>query len=94
MSGCKGALDEFVNAINSTSSITFGDNSEGKVLGYGKVVITKVLSLDNVMLAESLGYNFLSIYHLANVGYDSYFTKHFMKVFSSDNLKLVRVGYV
>ena len=94
MTGGKGALDEFINAINSTSSITFGDNSKGKVLGYGKVVITKDLSLENVMLVESLGYNLLSIYHLADAGYDSYFSKHYVKVFRSDNLKLVLVGYV
>ena len=90
----QGALDEFINAINSTSSITFGDNSKGKVLGYGKVVITKDLSLENVMLVESLGYNLLSIYHLADAVYDSYFSKHYVKVFRSDNLKLVLVGYV
>jgi hypothetical protein len=28
----KGALDEFIEAINSTSSITFEDNSKGNVL--------------------------------------------------------------
>jgi hypothetical protein len=53
------ALDEFINAINSMSSITFGDNSKGKVLGYDKVVITKDLSLENVMLVKSIGDNLL-----------------------------------
>jgi hypothetical protein len=77
MTGGKGALDEFINDVNSTSSITFGDNSKGKVLGYDKVVITKDLSLENVMLVKSLGYNLLSIYHLAaDTCYDSYFSKH------------------
>lgn len=47
-----------------------------------------------VMLVESLGYNLLSIYHLANAGYNSYFNKYCVKVFRSDNLKLVLVGYV
>ena len=59
MTGGKEALDEFINAINSMSSITFGDNSKGKVLGYVKVVITKDLSLENAMLFKSLGYNLL-----------------------------------
>ena len=46
------------------------------------------------MLVDSLGYNLLSIHHLASIGYDSYFTKNCVKVFRSDNLKLVFVGHV
>ena len=87
-------LDQFIEDINKVSSITFGDNSKGKVLGYGKVAISKDLCLETVMLVESLGYNLLSIYHLADAGYDSYFTKYCVKVFRSDNLKLVLVGHV
>jgi hypothetical protein len=73
MTGGKWALDQFIADINSTTSITFGDNLKGKVLWYGKVVITKDLSLENVMLVKSLGCNLLFIYHLTNAGYDSYF---------------------
>ncbi|KAK1694077.1 hypothetical protein QYE76_010774 [Lolium multiflorum] len=69
-------------------------NKKGKVLGYGKVAISKDLCLETAMLVESLGYNLLSIYHLADAGYNSYFTKYCVKVFRSDNLKLVLVGYV
>ena len=87
-------LDQFIQDVNLSSSITFGDNSKGKVLGYGKVVVSKDLSLETVMLVETLGYNLLSIYHLANASYDSYFSKHYVKVFRSDNLKLVLVGHV
>jgi hypothetical protein len=94
MTGGKSALDQFIEDVNSTSSITFGDNSKGKVLGYGKVVVSKDLSLETVMLVETLGYNLLSIKHLADAGYDSYFSKTYAKVFRSDNLKVVLVGYV
>ncbi|KAK1628491.1 hypothetical protein QYE76_002806, partial [Lolium multiflorum] len=94
MTGGRGVLDQFIEDINKKSSITFGDNSKGKVLGYGKVAISKDLCLETVMLVESLGYNLLSIYHLADVGYNSYFTNYCVKVFRSDNLKLVLVGYV
>ena len=72
MTGRKGVLDQFIEDVNSMSSITFGDNSKEKVLGYGKLVISKDLSLETVMLVETLGYNLLSIYHLADAGYDSY----------------------
>ncbi|KAK1696452.1 hypothetical protein QYE76_013149 [Lolium multiflorum] len=66
MTGGRGVLDQFIEDINKKSSITFGDNSKGKVLGYGKVAISKDLCLETVMLVESLGYNLLSIYHLAD----------------------------
>ncbi|KAK1644078.1 hypothetical protein QYE76_061883 [Lolium multiflorum] len=94
MTGGRGVLDQFIEDINKKSSITFGDNSKGKVLGYGKLAISKDLCLETVMLVESLGYNLLSIYHLADAGYNSYFTKYYVQVFRSDNLKLVLVGYV
>ncbi|KAK1614490.1 hypothetical protein QYE76_020007, partial [Lolium multiflorum] len=94
MTGGRGVLDQFIEDINKKSSITFGDNSKGKVLGYGKVAISKDLCLETVMLVESLGYNLLSIYHLADAGYNSYFTNYCVMVFRSDNLKLVLVGYV
>ena len=89
MTGGRGLLDQFIEDVNKKSSITFGDN----VLGYGKVAISKDLCLETVMLVESLGYNLLSIYHLANAGYNSCFTNYCVKVFRSDNLKLVLVGY-
>ncbi|KAK1698437.1 hypothetical protein QYE76_015134 [Lolium multiflorum] len=94
MTGGRGVLDQFIEDINKKSSITFGDNSKGKVLGYGKVAISKDLCLEMIMLLESLGYNLLPIYHLADACYNSYFTNHCLKVFRSDNLKLVLVGYV
>ena len=94
MTGGEGVLDQFIEDVNKSSCITFGDNSKGKVLGYGKVVISKDLCLENVMLVETLGYNLLSINHLANAGYDSHFSKYYVKVFRSDNHKLVLVGHV
>ena len=59
MTGGRSGLDQFIHDVNSTSSITFGDNSKGKVLGYGKLVISKVLTLETVLLVENLGYNLL-----------------------------------
>src|SRR3954465_15355802 len=90
----RSGLDQFIHDVNSTSSITFGDNSKGKVLGYGKLVICKVLSLETVLLVENLGYNLLSIKHLADADYDSYFSRTFMKVFRGDDLSLVLIGHL
>jgi hypothetical protein len=38
-------LEQFVEYVNSTQCILFGDNSKGKVLGRGKLAILKDLSL-------------------------------------------------
>jgi signal recognition particle GTPase len=45
----------------SSNIIMFGVNSEGKVLGYGKIAITTNHSISKVLLVESLDYNLLSV---------------------------------
>jgi hypothetical protein len=40
--------------------ITFGDNSQGQVLGFSKIAITTEHSISEV-LVESLDYNLLSV---------------------------------
>jgi hypothetical protein len=44
---------------NDTTSdrITFGDNSQGKVLGHGKIAIMTEHSISKVLLVEFLDYN-------------------------------------
>jgi hypothetical protein len=44
-----------------SDTITFDDNSQGKVLGYGKIAITTDHSISKVLLVELLDYNLLSI---------------------------------
>jgi hypothetical protein len=41
--------------------ITFSDNSQVQVLGFGKIVITTKYSISKVLLIESLDYNLLSV---------------------------------
>ena len=59
---------------NSCDSITFGDNSQGRVLGYGKIAITTEHSISKVLLVDSLDYNLLSISQLCEMGYNCLFT--------------------
>ena len=49
------------NDDNGIDSITFGDNSKGKVKGLGKIAISNDLSIINVLLVESLNFNLLSM---------------------------------
>jgi hypothetical protein len=61
--------------------ITFGDNSQGQVLGFGKIAITTEHSISKVLLIESLDYNLLSISQLCERGYNCLFTDKGVTVF-------------
>ena len=74
--------------------VTIGDNSKLTVLGRGKVAISNDISIENVLLVESLGYNLMSILQLANCGFTSFFTKHNMIVTWETSLKVAFVGFV
>jgi hypothetical protein len=53
---------------NTTSdSIIFGDNSQGKVPGHGKIAITTEHSISKLLLVESLDYNLLSVSQLCDL---------------------------
>src|SRR4051812_11211963 len=94
MTGGKDMLVDLVNSLKSSSDISFGDNSKGKVLVLGKFVISSDSSLKNGMLVQSLHYNLLSTIQLAHVGYDSLFSEFHMTVFKRGTLKVVFVGNI
>ena len=47
--------------------ITYADKGKSKVLGLGKVAISKDQHMDKVMLVESLGYNLMSVSMLCDL---------------------------
>jgi hypothetical protein len=61
--------------------ITFGDNSQGQVLGFGKIAITTEHSISKVLLVESLDYNLLFVSQLCEMGYNCLFTNKGVTVF-------------
>jgi hypothetical protein len=63
-----------------SDDITFGDNSQGQVLGFSKIAITTEHSISKV-LVESLDYNLLSISQLCEMGYNYLFTDKGVTVF-------------
>jgi hypothetical protein len=69
----------------SSDSITFGDNSQGKVHGYGKIAITTEHSISKVLLVESLDYNLLSVLQFCEMGYNYLFTNKGVIVFRRSN---------
>jgi hypothetical protein len=61
--------------------ITFGDNSEEKVLGYDKITITTDYSISNVLLVNSLNYNLVSVSQLCEMSYNCLFTNKGVTIF-------------
>jgi hypothetical protein len=56
--------------------VTFGDNSRARIIGLGRITITKVLSISNVMFVESLSFNLLSVAKLCVLGLICTFDKY------------------
>ena len=99
-SGCTnhmtGDRELFIDENLSHSSqkfITFGDNNKGKVIGLGKVAISKDKHIDKVMLVQSLGYNLMSISKLCDMGLLVLFSASRCVVFSQDDYSFVFEGY-
>src|SRR4051812_15619789 len=71
---------------SSKKTITFDDKGKSKVLGLGRVVISRDQYIDKVMLVESLGYNLMSVYMLCDLDLVVLFGKYGCIVFMvSDN---------
>ena len=47
--------------ILNHATVTYGDQSKSEVSGFGKVVVARDITLVNVMLVKTLGYNLLSV---------------------------------
>jgi hypothetical protein len=93
MTGSKNIVKE-LRPNSSNVIVSNGDKSSSNVLGFGKVVITPDVSLVNVMLVETIGYNLLSVRQLATMSYATYFDVDFVVVVWSKTLKVAFVGYV
>jgi hypothetical protein len=61
--------------------IRFGDNSQGKILSFGKIAITTEHSISKVLLVKSLDYNLLSVSQLCEMCYNCLFTDKDVTVF-------------
>jgi hypothetical protein len=81
MTGKKEMFTSFDETDCPSDTITFGDNSEGKVLGFDKVAITTDHSFSMVFLVDSLDYNLLFVSQLCEMGYKCLFTNKGVTIF-------------
>ena len=93
MTGSKEIMTELGPNINH-SSVSSGDKSRAEVKGLGKVVVAKDITLVNVMLIESLGYNLLSVRVINKMGFAVHFDIDIVVLMCSKTLKVAYVGYV
>jgi hypothetical protein len=77
----KKMFTSFEKNDTTSDSITFGDNSQGKLLGHGKIAITTEHYIFKVLLVECLDYNLLSILQLCEMDYNYLFTNKGVTVF-------------
>jgi hypothetical protein len=85
MMGERRMLTSFKKNEYESDCIIFCDNSQGQVLGFGKIAITTEHSISKV-LVESLDYNLLSVSQLCEMNYNCLFTDKGVTVFRrSDN---------
>ena len=61
MTGDRILLMDSTLCPSTKSHITFTDTGKSKVLGLGRVAISKDQHMDKVMLVESFGYNLMSV---------------------------------
>jgi hypothetical protein len=81
MTGEKDMFTSFKEKDCSSDTIMFGNNSEGKVHGYGNIAIDTDHSISKVLLIDSLDYNLLSVSQLYEMGYSYLFTNKGVTIF-------------
>src|SRR4051812_27338735 len=75
-------------------SMTYADKSKSKVMGFGKVVVAHNITIVDVMLVETLGYNLPSVRALGKMGFVVFIDDDIVFLMWSKSLKVAFVRYV
>ena len=78
---------------STKSDITFTDTGKSKVLGLGRVAISKDQHMDKVMFIESLGFNLMFVSMLCDLNMIVIFGKYLCLVLMESDKSLVFKGY-
>ena len=80
---------EFDLSPSHLKHITYTDKGKSKVLGLGKVAISKDRHMDKIMLVESLGFNLMSVLMLCDLDMVVVFGKYrCVVIMEADNSKV------
>src|SRR3954465_12007496 len=75
-------------------SVTYANKSKSKVMGFGKVVVAHDITLVDIMLIETLGYNLLSVHALGKMGFAVFIDDDIVVLMWRKSLKVAFIGYV
>src|SRR4051812_4175892 len=92
MTGSKDLVVDVRKIPSMPTNVEWGNASSSKVLGLSKVVISHDLTIEKVMLVESLAYNLLSIRQLALMGFATFFDIDIVALLWSKTLKVALLG--
>jgi hypothetical protein len=89
-----GVKDMFhsLQLTQEAQEIVFGDSGKSEVIGIGNISITDHQSLSNVLLVDSLSYNFLSVSQLCGMRYDCLFTNVDVKILRREDSSVAFTG--
>ena len=73
-------------------TVSYGDKSKSEVLGLDKVVVAHDISLVDVMLVETLGYNLLSVRALGKMGFAVFIDDDIVVLMWIKSLKVAFLG--
>jgi hypothetical protein len=90
--GEKNMFSSYKKNSDSQNVITFGEESQCKVKGLGKIAIIIEHSVSNIFLVESLYYSLISISQLCSIGYNCLFTDVGIAVFTRSDYALAFEG--
>jgi hypothetical protein len=83
-----------LHLTQESREIVFGDSGKGEVIGIGTIPISNQQSLSNVLLVDSLGYNFLSVLQLCGMGFDCLFTNVCVKILRREDSSIYFTGWL
>lgn len=93
MTGDRSLLMDSTLHPSTQKHITFADTGKNKVLGIGRVAISKDRHMDKVMLVESLGFNLMSVSMLCDLDMIVIFDKFRCLVLMTSDKTQVFEGY-
>ena len=93
MTGDKNLLMNIPVVPSHLKHITYADKGKSKVLGLGKVAISKDRHMDKVMLVESLGFNLMSVSMLCDLDMVVIFGKYCCVVIMESDKSKVFKGF-
>jgi hypothetical protein len=92
MSESKELVKELRTGSSHAGYVAYRDSSRSKVLGLDKFLVSHNVTMEDVMLVESISYNLLSVAQLADMGFATFIDVGIVVLLWSKSLKVAHIG--